>query len=89
MQRAAVARRCERQREESVLALAAWAREYAAQKAGTREMAEWFVVEQPVQKVLLRLGSSRLRVSQASALRARWAVAVVPGELALIRPVAA
>jgi hypothetical protein len=71
----------QRQREESVLALAAWAREYAAQKAGTREqMAEWFAVEQPVQKVLLRLASSPLRVSQASALRARWAVAAVPGE---------
>ncbi|OLB41051.1 MAG: hypothetical protein AUH11_00550 [Acidobacteria bacterium 13_2_20CM_57_17] len=89
MQRAAVARRRERQREESALAPAASAREFAAQKAETREMAEWFVVEQPVQKVLLRLASSRLRVSQALALRARWAVAVVPGELALIRPVTA
>src|SRR2546429_4851627 len=89
MQRAAVARRRERQREESALAPAASAREFAAQKAETREMAEWFVVEQPVQKVLLRLASSRLRVSQALALRARWAVAVLPGGLALIRPVTA
>jgi len=89
MQRAAVARRRERQREESALAPAGSAGECAAQKAGTREMAEWFEVEQPVQKVSLRLASSRLRVSQASALRTRWGVAPVPGEWALTRPVAA
>jgi len=41
MQRAAVARRRERQREESVLPLAAWAREYVALQAGTKEQMAW------------------------------------------------
>ena len=56
---------------------AAWAWECAAQAAATKKsMAEWFVMEQPGQVVLLRRAFSPLQAGRALAARVRLALAV-------------
>jgi len=55
---------------------AAWAWECAAQAAATKKsMAEWFVMEQPGQVVLLRRAFSPPQAGRASAARVRLALA--------------